>query len=405
MKRIMRGFENFISYNDALGKISMKLKIKTETLCIASALNRISASDVLSNEYVPDNDKSAVDGYAIISDDTMNASIENPARLDIKYTVRPGQVPGSIDHGECAEVYTGSYIPINSNAVVKAEDTENHGDSIMVYRHLNMNENISKMGEDLYPGFNIIKKDSLIEAQHIAAMEAVKIEKIDVYKKIKLCIINTGDEVYYNSVRNSTGYMLKSFYSMPYIDVIGPFISRDDKDEIMNIINKNINNCDIMIITGGSSIGRYDLVGDVLSGLGKCIFSGVSIKPGRTVSLFNLNGRPVISCSGLPVAALISSYFIISKIIKNTFNISIEKPISGRLSSNVSNRIGFTKFQICRTYISDNNVIIEPLKTTGSGLISSVIKGNSFIIINDGLEGIAMNSIVMAYLIGDVKWA
>ncbi len=404
MKRIMKGLDKFISYHEALKRIDLKLNIEKEEIKIEDSLNRIAAVDIISNNFLPEKNKSAVDGYAIISDDTISASEENPARLKIKHSIRPGESPGSISDGECVEIYTGACIPINANAVVKVEDTKNINDLLFVYRYVQAGKNIFKIGEDISPGFNIINKNSFIGPQHISAMFSINIDKIIVYKKIRICIINTGDEVYYGSIRNSTGYLLKFFYSLPYINVKDPIVCRDNDKEIENAINENINKCDIMIITGGSSLGRYDLTTDILSKLGKCIFSGVAIKPGRTVSLFNLNNIPVISCSGLPVAALLSSYFIISKIMKNTFNINIEKPVFGRISTNVSNSIGFTKFQICRAYISNGNLLIEPLKTTGSGLISSIINGNSFIILDDNIEGIEKDSMVKAYMIGDMKW-
>ncbi len=406
MKHIMEGFDKFISYNDAINifdSIEWKYPDK-ENIDINNSLNRISYDDVYSNMDIPEFNKSAVDGYALRSEDVINASINNPARLKITGTVEADQkFSGKINENECVEIYTGSEIPDGSDAVVKVEDTEKDNNYIYVYSSIKK-DNIFKKGEDISNGYKIINKNEKILPQHIAAMASVKIKNIDVYKKIRIGIISTGNELINKKIVNSTGILLKNYYNNYFIETLNGGIYGDNNKDIINGVKNIIDKCDIIIITGGTSLGRKDNTTDAISSIGKLLFSGIAIKPGRTMALFNLNNKPVLSVSGLPVAALLSSLIFVNQYIKNLYNFDYYNKINGILDENIHNKIGFTLFQICKIYIKNNEIHVLPLKTTGSGILSTIIYGNSIVMVPENIEGIENNKNVTAYIIGDIKW-
>ena len=134
------------------------------------------------------------------------------------------------------------------------------------------------------------------------------------------------------------------------------------------------------------------------------LFSGVSIKPGRTIGLFNIKNRPVLSVSGLPVAALLSSMIFVYSYIKNIYGVNYIHRASSILDESIHNRAGFTTFQIARSYAIDGELHSIPLNTKVSGNLTAIIKGNSIIKIDENLEGIPEGSRVNIYVIGDIKW-
>ena len=407
MKHIMEGFDKFISYKEAVNIFnSIKWEYPAyENVGINNSINRIIYNDILSNMDVPEFDKSAVDGYAVRSVDTLNASVNNPSKLTIIGSESAEEkFDQNLNINECIEVYTGSEIPQGADSVIKVEETERSGNYIYVYSYSGENKNIFKKGEDLSKNYRILKKGDKILPQHLAAMASVKINNVNVYKKIVIGIINTGNEIINKKIINSTGILLKNYYSRPYTEVVDGGICGDDEECIINHINKIIDKCNIIIITGGTSLGRRDKTTDAVSIIGSILFSGVAIKPGRTVALFNIKNKPVISVSGLPVAALISSLVFVNMYIKKISNFDIYDKINGILDENIHNKIGFTTFQICRAYTVNNRIHIKPLRTTGSGILSSIIYGNSIVMVPDYKEGIEAGNIINAYKIGDIEW-
>ncbi len=405
-KHIMEGFDRFLPYNDALHIFdSIKWRYpNSENTGINSSLNMISYTDVYSDYDIPEFNKSAVDGYAVISGDIISASINNPAVLKIRgYSEAGEKFSGKIDRNECIEVYTGSEIPDGADAVVKVEDAEKHGNCIHVYSPVKR-DNIFKHGEDIPAGYKIVGRNEKISPQHIAAMASAGINNIYVYKKIRIGIISTGNELANKKIVNSTGILLKNYYNSHFTETMDGGIYGDNADDIITGIKNIIDVCDIIIVTGGTSLGRKDKTTDAISSTGEMLFSGIAIKPGRTAALFDVNSKPVISVSGLPVAALISSLIFINRYIKNLYSFDYYSKITGILDENIHNKIGFTLFQICRTYVKGNRVHILPLKTTGSGILSTIIYGNSIAMVPENLEGIENNKDVTVYMLGDIKW-
>ncbi|MCL4453731.1 molybdopterin molybdotransferase MoeA [Ferroplasma sp.] len=406
-KHTMKGFDSLLSYKSALSifKDEKWLYPDSIQLPLINAPGKISSEEIISSVNVPDRNKSAMDGYALRSIDTLNATPANPVKLLMKGTIAAGDTPEEIvKDGTCIEIYTGSIMPYGSDAVARAENCEAMGNYIYVYSSVNKGENVAPAGEDLKTGDTILGKNSLIYPQNLAALKSYGISNLNVYGNISIGIINTGKELINKQIENSTGMLLRTFYTSSFTDTIDGGIVDDDEKSIAIAVKSIIEKCHILIVTGGSSLGRRDMTTDALSGEGKMLFSGVSIKPGRTIALFNIKNRPVFSVSGLPVAAVLSSFMFVDSYIKNIYGVNYIHRASSILDESIHNRAGFTTFQIARTYAMDGELHSMPLNTKVSGNLSAIIKGNSIIKIDENLEGIPQGSRVNIYIIGDIKW-
>ncbi|MEM0139503.1 MAG: molybdopterin molybdotransferase MoeA [Ferroplasma sp.] len=406
LKHIMKNFDPFLSYDSILNLFD-KLDIKKpaiENIAVESSMMRISAIDVISGVNIPGFNRSAMDGYAINSADSLDASDTNPVKLSIEGVQGPGRKAITMEgKHKCIEIYTGAEMPAGCDAVIKVEDTERSGNDILLYSECHPYLNVSRIGEDIKSGYKITSSNHLITAGQIAAMVATNIKFISVYKKIQIGIINTGDEVINGTIKNSTGALLSSFYSNNYIEARIAGLCNDDISSIKNTVSSALDKFDIIIVTGGSSLGESDMATAALEQVGKPLFSGVAIKPGQTMALF-YNQKPVISVSGLPVAALISSLVIINRYIKNLFSFELYSRAFAILDTNIHKKIGFTTFHLAHAYVGENGLHVRPLNTTASGNISGIIDGNCMIMINDDREGIEAGKQIMIYLIGEIKW-
>ena len=406
-KHTMKGFDSLIQYNIALSIFKGEKWVYPNSiqLPLDSAGGKISSGEIISSVNIPDKNKSAMDGYALKSTDTLNATPANPVKLSLKGTIAAGDTPEEIvNDGTCMEIYTGSIMPEGSDAVARAENCDVIGKYIYVYSSVKKGENVAPAGEDLKIGDTILDKNSLIHPQNLAALKSIGISEVNVYGNISIGIINTGKELINKQIENSTGMLLRTFYTSRFTETIDGGIVDDDEKSIALAVRSMIEKCHILIVTGGSSLGRRDMTTDALSGEGKMLFSGVSIKPGRTIGLFNIKNKPVLSVSGLPVAALLSSMIFVDSYIKNIYGINYIHRASSILDESIHNRAGFTTFQIARTYAIDGELHSIPLNTKVSGNLSAIIKGNSIIKIDENLEGIPQGSRVNIYIIGDIKW-
>jgi molybdopterin molybdotransferase len=134
------------------------------------------------------------------------------------------------------------------------------------------------------------------------------------------------------------------------------------------------------------------------------LFSGVSIRPGRTIALFNVDNMPVLSVSGLPVAALMSSLIFVNRYVQNAFGLEITEKAPAILEERIHNKTGFTTFQVMNAFVKDGEIHARPLETTASGRISSLLMGNSFTLIDENLEGMEKGRRIIINVIGDIKW-
>lgn len=400
-KKTMVGFIKITPIDDALKIIysfADAIKVDYETVSLQDSLERINFEDVVTDKDLPEFDRTVVDGFALNCEYTLSASASNPIEFNLKSVME--------HETDAVEVYTGNDIPMNANAVIMAEDVEISNGTIKVLKPLRKFENISLKGEDFKKGDIIVPCNKMIKPQHIAALAAIGIEHIKVFSKLKVGILVTGSELAGKvpKVRNSTGPFILSLLNKRYIETIDFGIVEDDRELIKNKITEALDFVDFLITTGGTSLGRRDFVPDVLDSIGKVYFNGVNSRPGKTAGFAVVKNKPVFLVSGFPVAAMVSFDIFIWSFIKKVLSIDDNSPytVKGYMNRKVANPSGVRSYLRVNVYIEDGSYRVEPMRITGSGILSSLTKANGMIVISEKKEGLEENELVTVQMFDKV---
>jgi molybdenum cofactor synthesis domain-containing protein len=357
-----------------------------------------------------------MDGYAVIAEDTYEASIFNPILLKIIGKNPIGEEPKVyLNHGEAVEVSTGSPLPKNANAVILLEWTKKVSeDLIEVYHSVHPWENVTRIGDDLRKGEVVLKKGVKLLPQDIGVLKVLGLEKIKVFKKPKVALISTGDELV-ESIKD-----LKPF---KVIDVNKPILTgmiiesggepldlglaKDDFNEIKMKIKEGLEKADMIVLTGGTSVGEKDLVPEAINSLGfpGVISHGIAIRPGGATCLGVLNGKPVFGLSGYPVAAIIGFKLFVKPLIQIFLGSSQDLMVKLRVKAarRIPSPPGVKSFVRVIIKKFEKNYLAEPISTSGSGILSSIVKANGIIEIPEESEGIEEGEEVEAYLFRPIE--
>ena len=402
-KSKMKGFKELMKVEDALKLLFENMippKIESEEIYVEESIGKISYEDIISQVDIPPFNRSAVDGYAVISSDTVGASITNPISLKIVGEIKAGDNPEnikSINKGEAVIIYTGAPLPKGSDAVVMAEDATYKGDLVEINKAVAPYQNVSKIGEDFSKGKIIVKKNTIIKPWHIGAIVSAGIKKIIVQKPLNVAILSTGNEIAEpnedskGKIINSTKPLLKSMIMSFGCKPIDFGTVNDDIETIKEKIELASKVSDLIITTGGTSVGNYDLVTDAILKINgsKILFNGVRMRPGKPTSGAVINGKPIIMLSGFPVAAVSAFYAFIFPTInfmRNT-NEEIEPKIKGKITRRVANIAGVKTYLRVKVRKEKNEIYVDPLAVTASGVLSTLTEANGLLIIPENVEG------------------
>ncbi len=383
-------FKTLTGYNEAMRIISSyKFHVHYSTMAAASSAGYYSYEDVKSPVNFPAENRSAVDGYALRYDETISSTKTNPMLFRLIGKLGIGdRNDHATDPGSCIKVFTGSPIPAGADAVVMKEDTEDDGSTVKVFRQVRKYQNISLSGEDLKIGDTIIGKGRMIKPWHIPAFIEAGIDRIKTVN-IRIGILSTGNELVNGTVKNSSAPMLLSMMSRK--GFTGEFLGNvnDDIDEI----KKSVENYDgdVLLITGGSGPSERDIVHSFMEEYGRIFFHGMRIKPGRTTGFGEYGKKPVFMISGLPVASLIAYENVIEPAIGSWAGIvrDKEKTVNGRLERSIYNNDAMKMFVRVSLLSDGDTVRVDPFRVTGSGIISSVIRADGYLVIDENVEGYA----------------
>ncbi|MEM0260848.1 MAG: molybdopterin molybdotransferase MoeA [Sulfolobales archaeon] len=414
----MKGFRRLITYGEALKimfeNISIR-EIESEEVELLDSLGRYASKDIVARYDIPPFDRSAVDGYAVRSSETYGASETNPVELRLIGRITAGEKPSKIPEigaGEAMKIFTGAPLPRGADAVVMAEHVIEREDSILVLKPVASYQNVSRAGEDFRRGDIIVRRGSRIKPWHIATLAAQNITRVPVFRRLRIGVLSTGSEVIEpgGSYDPESGFVLNS--SKPLLlalardsgcEPIDLGTVPDDRSIIMEKILEGLEKVDIMITTGGSSIGEEDLVPNVVSSLedSRIVFHGVRIRPGRTIGLAMVRGKPLFMFSGFPVASLVGFQFFVQPYILKAYN-AYEEPqpmVRGRIVRRIANPHSTRSFVRVRVFKKNGEILVEPLAITGSGVLSTLTKANGILVIPEDLEGFDEGEYVEVLLI------
>jgi len=406
------GFTRFEKYEDALSKLltQVNVTLESEKVLVTDAVGRVVAEDTYSLRDYPPVDRAALDGYAVKSLDVLSASPSNPAILKIVGSVEAGETTKlTINSGEAAIVFTGATMPEGSDAVVPFEEAVRKESFVYVLKPAQKYKNVSRTGEDIRKGDLIIKKGLTVRPWHVAALIEAGITEIKVFKKPRVGIINVGNELLARGggeIPNSTGPLIYAYLKELGCEPVLIGVVPDDVEEITNTVSRVLRDFDILITTGGTSVGGKDLVPEALSRIksANLIFHGVNLRPGRTAGAYLIDGKPVLMFSGLPVAALVGLEAFVKPLIRQlTGAIPLPEPtVRVRVRRRVANIVGFKSFFRVVVYRENNELYMEPLRLSGSGIVSTLLKGNAILVVDENIEGYDEDDQVSVTLIGPI---
>lgn len=414
------GFRELASLNYVMSSVKSLLKHKPRvvTVDLLEALGRFLAEDVTAHINIPPYNRSVVDGYAVRSIDTFGASLSNPVILRVKAFIRVGESPEiEIGPGEAVEVSTGARLPRGADAVLMYEKTRRLGDIIEVLEPVPPYGNVSKIGEDIREGEVVLRRGMRLMPWDIAVLASLGLKTVNVYE-VRVAVASIGSELVEldniqdirevldkNLVVNSNKYSMiaqlrSSGFTPHYIGIIP-----DNIDEIASRLREAIAEYDAVLTMGGASVGKVDYTIEAVRRLNpEILIHGVHMRPGRANSIAVIKGKPVFMLSGFPVASIVGFEALVKPILLYMVNGNDDpKPkIKGILTRRVNTPINVRSYVRVRVYRKNDGIYVEPLALTGSGVLSTLVRGNGILIVPEDREGYDEGDIVEVTLLREV---
>ena len=317
----MRPLVSLLPFDEALEVVEKNIQPleETEVVMIDTAVGRVLAEDIIATQYTPPFDRGAMDGYAVIAEDTSGVSKENPVVLELTGVIHAGDVPdGSVSTGRCMQIATGAMMPEGADAVVKVEDTSIAGSKVSIYKEIAPLLDVGLKGEDIKAGETVLNAGTYLDPGKIGVLTSQGLENVKVYIKPRIAVMPSGEEVVELGKELEPGqlYDINSYTILSVINENGgvpfrPGIIGDNIDDIRAKLTEAVEKSDCLVFSGGSSAGEKDLISTVAEELGVILFHGVEIKPGKPTMFAVINGKPVFGMPGYPTSALVNSYLFL----------------------------------------------------------------------------------------------
>jgi len=406
-----------VTPGDAVSKILKAMEVQDptrESVPIMDALDRVLASPVVAPEDVPNYGKSIVDGYAVIASDTFGASEALPAILKVAGEVfmgRLAEVP--VGPGVAVKVPTGGMIPGGADAVVMVEQTEDIGDgSIAVFKGVAPGENVVTVGQDIKKGSTVLEAGKRLGPVDLAGLAGLGVVEVQVFQKPRVSILSTGDEVVPIGQRpgpgqvrdmNSTGLAAMAVRDGSEVTQLG--IVEDDLDALRSVMSSSLDSWDMLLVSGGSSVGARDLTREAIASLGPpgVLVHGIALKPGKPAIIGLAGTKPIYGLPGHPASALVAYAAVVRPVLLRLAGETNPHPrlaeVTARLSRNVSSPVG--RMDMVRVALSEESSGLVASPVLGaSALISPMMKADGYIVIPVGKNGCSAGEEVKVILGG-----
>ena len=320
MRTKMRPFGDTISLDEARALIGRALKPieRIEPVALEAAHGRVLAQDVVATADVPPFSRAAMDGYAVRAADTAGATPANPVVLAWIEKVFTGQMPSrTVGGGECIEIATGAPMPDGADSVVMVEETAADGPRIQIFNAANSGQNIGRQGADIKTGQTVMRRGDLLNASRVGAIAALGLAHVDVYAQPRVAILSTGNEIVEPGRPLQPGqiYDINRFTVAAVVAEHGgvPIPHRTAADTMADL-DRALDECledDVLVFSGGTSVGERDLILDALGSRGEVLFHGISVKPGKPTAFGLVNGRPFFGMPGYPSSCLLNTHILL----------------------------------------------------------------------------------------------
>ncbi len=402
MSRLQKiGFSNLTSLEDALNKLFKEIIVLSgEIISINDCLNRILAEDIVSKIDVPNFERSAMDGYAVIANDTFGASQKKPVKLKKIGIIDIGDVSSQkLKPGEAIRISTGAMIPDGATAIIKIEDSELNGDIIYVFNSVTPDKNVVKIGENIKKNSKVLTQGLELKAEHIALLASLGFETVKVIKKPKISVYATGNELVEvgkplgkSQIYNTNTLMIKAL-----IQIYGGVTTRDitlkdNKEDITTELINATNNSDLIVFSGGTSVGIKDLLPEIIREKGTILTHGISMKPGSPVLIGIVRNRLIFCLPGTPVAAYVCFIKIVGPSIKKMLGSAILDPraeVRAIMSKDVpGTELGTIHYLRVKLKEIEGQLLADPIMLKGSSIITSLTESDGIVEIDPNQEGL-----------------
>ncbi len=405
----LKGFEKLTNVDDALTTFFKALRPKRlapEAVTIEHALGRVAAENIVAPSDLPRFDRSAVDGYAVMAEDTFEASQFNPKRLKLIHE-------GNLEKAQAKLIWTGNPLPKSANAVIMLEHTRKVKNNIQIVVPVTPSENVSKKGEDIRKGEVAVRAGTRLQAHHLGLLAALGMTSAKVVRRPRIAVVSTGRELVElgrktspNQIINSNRFVIAGLCRELGAEPVYLGIAVDNEKAIREKIREGLEKADAVITTGGTSVGVADLVPIVVAKLGKpgIVVHGVAMRPGMPTALGVVKDKPIFVLSGYPVAATIGfEVFARPTILKLLGAESERHPVvQARLTRRVVGALGRRVYLRVNVTERKGAFHATPVLAKGSGLLSSLTKANGYVVIPEDREGIEEEETVAVHLFSSI---
>ncbi len=409
----MEGFFSVTELSRVLAYVPDFGRVATETVELPDALGRVLSEDLRADEDLPPFSRSTMDGYAVKGSATFGASEANPAYLTVKGAIAMGESPAfSLMPGECARIATGGMLPDGADAVIMIEHAEglddfDIGGTIEVYRSAAPGQHVIQKGEDVQKGATLLTRGQRLRSQEIGLLAAFGIASISVYRRPLIGILSTGDEVVTlqetplpGQIRDINTYTLSGLVREAGAEPRSFGIVKDDYDSLQSGIDQALAVSDMVLVSGGSSVGTRDFTIDVFSNLPDTaiLVHGISISPGKPTILARVGNRAVWGLPGHVTSAMVVFSQVVRPFIDHVSGGSPDsgrpsRVISARLTRNIASAQGRIDFIRVRLMAEDGEMWAAPILGK-SGLIHTMVKADGLVAVGMNAEGLDRDAVV-----------
>ena len=399
-----------VSIQNAIKLISDNQKLTdVEEISIYDAHKRVLAEDIMAFHDSPPFDKSAMDGFAVIAENTFGAGQSTPKEFKIIDAIGAGDFSDkTVGEGEAIVIATGAPIPDGADAVIMKEYTTEDGEDLTIYSQVTPGENVSPKSEDIEKGQKILDRNTFIRYQELGLIASAGYDTVKVFRKPKVKLIITGNELVEPTkeeidkakIINSNQFTIKAMVedsgAVCEISHAG-----DTFEEVRDAVLEASKEFDVIMTTGGTAVSKGDVVLDVVDSLGEILFHGVAIRPGKPAGAGIINDKMVFTFSGQPVAAMSQFDMFARKYLFEMQGRPFDFHVVKRISElKIPSQLGRTDF--IRAVSDDEHA--KHVLNRGSGIIRSMVEANSYIIIDENDEGYQKNDIVDVVLFDSLLW-
>ncbi|MCX5833602.1 MAG: molybdopterin molybdotransferase MoeA [Deltaproteobacteria bacterium] len=398
-----------ISVDKALEQILGVINpLRLEKVNILEALNRVLGEDITSDRDIPPLPNSAMDGYVLRFDDTLGATRERPVVLTVIDDIQAGRVSTkTIGPGQAIRIMTGAPIPAGADAVTRVEDTEKDGDRVRVYVPAKKGLDIRLAGEDVKKGELIIPKGKIIRPAEVGMFAALNRPDVAVYRRPKVAVLSTGDELVDiggelapGMITNSNSYSLAAQVAECGAIPLRLGIARDTREDLISKFEA-AKGADLIVTSGGVSVGDYDLVKDVMGELGAMRFWKVAMRPGRPLAFGTIGGVPVFGLPGNPVSVMVSfEQFVRPAILRMSGFTNLFRPaVKAVLKEGLQKKAGFRYFLRAVVELKGGKYYAVMTGEQGSGILKSMVMANGLIVLPEDVTSLIAGDEVTVQLI------